>query len=113
MTLPLCFLHVCQVRRGVDKADIFSISFSSSAQWLAVSSDRGTIHVFSLRGEMEEGEDKSLKRQDSSAGSGNSSSSKSLASPITSLNRGSSLSFMKGITFFPFVIALLMFRWKT
>lgn len=89
--------RVQEVRRGVDRADIFSISFSSNAQWLAVSSDRGTIHVFSLRGEMQEGEDKSFKERDSSAGLGNSSSSKGLASPIMSSNRGSTLSFMKGV----------------
>lgn len=38
-----------QVRRGVDRAEIYSLAFSSDAQWLAVSSDKGTVHVFGLK----------------------------------------------------------------
>ncbi|XP_010507860.1 PREDICTED: autophagy-related protein 18a [Camelina sativa] len=38
-----------EVRRGVDRADIYSLAFSSNAQWLAVSSDKGTVHVFGLK----------------------------------------------------------------
>nr|CAD1841833.1 unnamed protein product [Ananas comosus var. bracteatus] len=38
-----------EVRRGLDAADIYSIVLSPNVQWLAVSSDRGTIHVFNLR----------------------------------------------------------------
>ena len=39
-----------EVRRGVDKAEIYSIAFSPTSQWLACSSDRGTVHVFALKG---------------------------------------------------------------
>ncbi|XP_024017722.1 autophagy-related protein 18a [Morus notabilis] len=38
-----------EVRRGVDRAAIHCLAFSSTAQWLAVSSDKGTVHVFSLK----------------------------------------------------------------
>ena len=38
-----------EVRRGADKAEIYSIAFSPTTQWLACSSDRGTIHIFALR----------------------------------------------------------------
>ncbi|KAF5951147.1 hypothetical protein HYC85_009091 [Camellia sinensis] len=38
-----------EVRRGVEKADIFSIALSPNVQWLAVSSDKGIVHLFSLR----------------------------------------------------------------
>ncbi|KAJ9171850.1 hypothetical protein P3X46_015159 [Hevea brasiliensis] len=38
-----------EVRRGADRAEIYSLAFSSSSQWLAVSSDKGTVHVFSLK----------------------------------------------------------------
>ncbi|KAH0645481.1 hypothetical protein KY284_033365 [Solanum tuberosum] len=38
-----------EVRRGLDRAEIYSLSFSPTAQWLAVSSDKGTVHVFSLK----------------------------------------------------------------
>ncbi|XP_072961135.1 autophagy-related protein 18a-like [Typha angustifolia] len=38
-----------EVRRGADRAEIFSLAFSADMQWLAVSSDKGTVHVFSLK----------------------------------------------------------------
>ncbi|KAL6608288.1 hypothetical protein ACP70R_041351 [Stipagrostis hirtigluma subsp. patula] len=38
-----------EVRRGSDNAIIHSIALSRNLQWLAVSSDRRTLHVFSLR----------------------------------------------------------------
>ncbi|RDX69033.1 Autophagy-related protein 18a, partial [Mucuna pruriens] len=38
-----------EVRRGANPAEIYSLAFSSTAQWLAASSDKGTIHVFSLK----------------------------------------------------------------
>ncbi|KAL7003085.1 Autophagy-related protein 18a [Sarracenia purpurea var. burkii] len=38
-----------EVRRGADRAEIYSLAFSSTAQWLAVSSDKGTVHVFCLK----------------------------------------------------------------
>ncbi|KAM5561194.1 hypothetical protein ABKV19_022010 [Rosa sericea] len=38
-----------EVRRGADRAEIHSLAFSANAQWLAVSSDKGTIHVFNLK----------------------------------------------------------------
>lgn len=37
------------MRRGAEQAEIHSIAFSSTAQWLAVSSDKGTVHVFGLK----------------------------------------------------------------
>lgn len=38
-----------EVRRGADRAEIYSLAFSSNMQWLAVSSDKGTIHVFNIK----------------------------------------------------------------
>lgn len=38
-----------EVRRGADRADIYSLAFSTTAERLAVSSDRGTVHVFNLK----------------------------------------------------------------
>ena len=37
-----------ELRRGSEKAQIFSISFSPNSKYLACSSDRGTVHIFSL-----------------------------------------------------------------
>ena len=38
-----------ELRRGAERVDIYSISFSRQNEWLAVSSDKGTIHVFPIR----------------------------------------------------------------
>ena len=46
VTNCVCFL---QVRRGADRAEIYSLAFSNNLQYLAVSSDKGTIHVFNLK----------------------------------------------------------------
>ncbi|KAJ4971921.1 hypothetical protein NE237_005020 [Protea cynaroides] len=88
-----------EVRRGVEKADIYSIALSPNVQWLAVSSDKGTVHIFSLR--VRVGEDSSYH---SGAAQGlalvhqNSPTSlDALISPSTGANPGSSLSFMKGV----------------
>ena len=37
-----------ELRRGADKADIHSLAFDKSGQWLACTSDKGTVHIFSL-----------------------------------------------------------------
>lgn len=37
-----------EVRRGSDKAEIYSISFDKMSNWIACSSDKGTIHLFAV-----------------------------------------------------------------
>ncbi|XP_057782366.1 autophagy-related protein 18a [Salvia miltiorrhiza] len=72
-----------EVRRGADRAEIYSVAFSPTAQWLAVSSDKGTVHVFSLK-----------------VNSGNVGSERSNSPPDTNpstVTAGSSLSFIKGV----------------
>ncbi|KAL2238973.1 autophagy-related protein 18a [Sesamum indicum] len=72
-----------EVRRGADRAEIYSLAFSPTAQWLAVSSDKGTVHVFSLK-----------------ANSGNAGSERSTSPPGPNLSvatSSSSLSFIKGV----------------
>ncbi|KAK8486904.1 hypothetical protein V6N13_002903 [Hibiscus sabdariffa] len=68
-----------EVRRGADRAEIYSLAFSSNAQWLAVSSDKGTVHVFSLK---------------INAGSPGTTRSPSASEPVSP---HSSLSFIKGV----------------
>lgn len=89
-----------ELRRGVDRADIYSITLSPNAQWLAVCSGKGTVHIFSLRVRVI-GEDSS---SNSSSGQGsalfNQNSSNSLDSLMSrniGANPGSSLSFMRGV----------------
>ncbi|XP_076915149.1 autophagy-related protein 18a-like [Bidens hawaiensis] len=72
-----------EVRRGADRAEIYSLAFSSNIQWLAVSSDKGTVHVFNLKpGTGSQGIDKATD-------------SSSHNSPVHSSS--SSLSFIKGV----------------
>ncbi|XP_025013411.1 autophagy-related protein 18d isoform X3 [Ricinus communis] len=88
-----------EVRRGVDRADIYGIALSTNVQWLAVSSDKGTVHIFSLRVRVA-GEDPSSQSspiQGPALQNQNSSNFlDALISPSTSANPGSSLSFMRG-----------------
>lgn len=43
-----------QVRRGADRAEIYSLAFNFTTEWLACSSDKGTVHVFKIRGSKQE-----------------------------------------------------------
>ncbi|GJN05697.1 hypothetical protein PR202_ga23350 [Eleusine coracana subsp. coracana] len=90
-----------EVRRGLDKAEIYSIALSPNVQWLAVSSDKGTVHIFSLRVRVA-GEDSSSNEQRTLEGpridhQNSSSSIDPLVQTNTGSNASSSLSFMRGI----------------
>jgi len=37
-----------ELRRGMDKAEIYSIAFNPTSTFIACSSDKGTVHIFSL-----------------------------------------------------------------
>jgi WD40 repeat protein len=39
---------LCELRRGADRAEIFSIQFNRDGTKLCVASDKGTIHIFAL-----------------------------------------------------------------
>ncbi|CAL4902737.1 unnamed protein product [Urochloa decumbens] len=76
-----------EVRRGRDQAEIYSIAMSPDVKWLAVCSDKGTLHVFSLR-----------VRDGKKDGGGKKSAAASSAKQTnTAANARSSLSFMKAI----------------
>lgn len=45
-TVTGSLLH--ELRRGVDRAEIYSIAFNNDSTRLCVSSDKGTIHIFNL-----------------------------------------------------------------
>jgi WD40 repeat protein len=89
-----------ELRRGADRAQIYSLAFSPNAQWLALSSDKGTVHVFGLRtfASQDDREDAAhlaynqLSKDDNNRGIFDSDSSGFLSS-----NPGSSLSFLKGV----------------
>jgi len=77
-----------ELRRGADRAEIFSISFNFNACWLAVSSDKGTVHVFSLVAP-----DADQNRPPTAPGADHDPETTDSAV----INPKSSLSFMKGI----------------
>lgn len=89
-----------EVRRGADKADIYSIALSPNVQWLAVSSDRGTVHIFSLRVRVVGVDPSNNASTDEGMAFTHQNSSTSLdalISPNMGSNPSSSLSFMKGV----------------
>mmetsp|Transcript_33440 Transcript_33440/g.73944 ORF Transcript_33440/g.73944 Transcript_33440/m.73944 type:complete len:382 (+) Transcript_33440:4009-5154(+) len=46
-----------ELRRGADPAAIYSLALSRTCDWLAVSSDKGTVHVFALSENVHTGQD--------------------------------------------------------
>jgi WD40 repeat protein len=44
--------QIQEVRRGSDHADVYCISFDPISRYLACSSDKGTIHIFSIRADV-------------------------------------------------------------
>ncbi|KAL2231203.1 autophagy-related protein 18a [Sesamum indicum] len=57
-----------ELRRGSERAEIHSLSFSSDAEWLVASSNKGTVHVFSLNtGSRSTGTDGSQEAEQSSS----------------------------------------------
>ncbi|OMJ87292.1 hypothetical protein SteCoe_10976 [Stentor coeruleus] len=39
---------VQEFRRGIDRAEIYCLVFNPNSEWIACSSDKGTVHVYSL-----------------------------------------------------------------
>lgn len=82
-----------ELRRGVDRAEIYSIAFNSESTRLCVSSDKGTIHLFNL--------DPSVVTEQKLRGPVYGEvPAQTVSSPnglTHSGNRGSSLSFMKSV----------------
>jgi WD40 repeat protein len=70
-----------ELRRGANAAEIFSICFNYNSQFLATSSDKGTIHIFSLGAPQPNKEE--VKNDDKKDDPAN--------------NRKSSLFFLKGV----------------
>jgi len=42
-----------EMRRGSDPAEIYYLSFDPLSKWLACSSDKGTIHIFAIKSEIQ------------------------------------------------------------
>ena len=77
---------VQELRRGADKAEIFSIAFDATSQWLAVSSDKGTVHVFKLK-----------RAGAAAAADGDGKAAAAAAADEKAADKGGAFSFIKGI----------------
>ena len=105
-----------ELRRGADRAEIYSICFNPSSAWLAVSSDKATIHIFSLKASkasnassaMDVNQNSAIvdkpngqivdeKASNGSAAASSSSASSSSAVTKKQANPTSSFSFMKNL----------------
>ena len=40
--------HLQELRRGLEYAQIYSLSFDSTSMWLVMSCDSGSVHIFNL-----------------------------------------------------------------
>jgi len=73
-----------ELRRGADKADIYSIAFNPLSTYLVVASDKGTVHIYGLEAGAQQGELQQQQKQ----------------------NRGSSLAFI------PFLPSYFSSEWS-
>ncbi|XP_047327493.1 autophagy-related protein 18d-like [Impatiens glandulifera] len=85
-----------EVRRGVIRADIYSIALSPNVQWLAVSSNNGTLHIFSLKVQVMEDDYASAEQIPDSTSQVSVPLLEPLVSSTSRVNPWSSLSLMKG-----------------
>ncbi|XP_019058412.1 PREDICTED: autophagy-related protein 18e [Tarenaya hassleriana] len=74
-----------ELRRGAEKAAVYSIAISQNLKWAAASSDRGTVHVFHLNLSIQSLSPTAVQNRNSSD------------TTYPSTNPGSSLSFMRGV----------------
>ncbi|KAM7275324.1 hypothetical protein ACFE04_017190 [Oxalis oulophora] len=86
-----------EVRRGLERAEIYSIALSRNVQWLAVSSDKGTVHIFSLRVRVASEDSTSATLSSALFNQNSSTSLDGFLSPSTPTNPNTPLSFMKGV----------------
>jgi len=83
-----------EVRRGADRAEIYSICFNNTSEWLACSSDKGTIHVYKLKADVQT---KGEKSEEADKDDSNKDSKSDEKSGKEKANPKSSLAFIKGI----------------
>eukprot|EP00252_Welwitschia_mirabilis_P006409 TRINITY_DN1728_c0_g2_i1.p1 TRINITY_DN1728_c0_g2~~TRINITY_DN1728_c0_g2_i1.p1 ORF type:complete len:395 (+),score=37.20 TRINITY_DN1728_c0_g2_i1:175-1359(+) len=84
-----------ELRRGADRAEIYCLAFSQNLQWLAVSSDKGTIHIFGL--DIPRNGEESRKSADGNQALSTVNGSAGSPGSSPGYNPSSSLSFMKGV----------------
>lgn len=81
-----------ELRRGSDPALIYSLALSKGCEWLAVSSDKGTVHVFALNDALRKGAEEPARRINGTSGDANGASQ---------ANPTSMLSVVKGLVPLP------------
>ena len=94
-TVSGTLLH--ELRRGVDRAEIYSIAFNSDSTRLCVSSDKGTIHIFNLDPSVVTHKDHKPRGPTYGEVMNYQDQSPTEYGLTTTGNRGSALSFMKDL----------------
>lgn len=84
-----------ELRRGMDRAEIYSIAFNKESTRICVSSDKGTIHIFNLDASVVASAERTPRGP--TYGEVTPSHSSSLPGFTHSGNRGSSFRFMKDL----------------
>jgi WD repeat-containing protein 45 len=51
-----------ELRRGSDPADVYHLAFDRKSMWLAVTSDKNTVHVFAIREKNAESDQRPVRR---------------------------------------------------
>lgn len=82
-----------ELRRGMDRADIYCLCFNPSSSFVACSSDKGTVHIFSLDGATPSNSNSSGQQQ--SQHSGHDSEALTTSSSSSANNTKSGLSFVR------------------
>ena len=88
-----------ELRRGAERADIYSICFDMQSQWLACSSDRSTIHIFSVKSKYDHDAGIKLSDEEDTKGlpQGENDEEKKTIDGDRPLNKKSKLNFISGI----------------
>eukprot|EP01095_Lingulamoeba_sp_RSL-Kostka_P006387 TRINITY_DN199_c0_g1_i1.p1 TRINITY_DN199_c0_g1~~TRINITY_DN199_c0_g1_i1.p1 ORF type:complete len:372 (+),score=128.60 TRINITY_DN199_c0_g1_i1:73-1188(+) len=85
-----------ELRRGADKAEIYSLVFHPQSSWLVCSSDKCTVHIYDIS-QVAEILEATTDSSNNNNNSNNNNSNNNNKKADNSRNRQSSLSFMKDI----------------
>ena len=83
-----------ELRRGMDRAEIYCISFNTATTYLACSSDKGTVHIYSLMGSTKSGE--SMSPFPTTTNESMTASSVGLSDDLMAIREGSTVTMLSG-----------------
>jgi WD40 repeat protein len=86
-----------ELRRGAEKADIYSICFDMKSLWLACSSDRSTVHIFSVKTKLDHNDGIKLSDEEETKILNNEDEDGQKGDADRPQNKKSKLNFISGI----------------